>query len=487
MGVIRNQSITNSINLYLGIVIGAINTILIFPYVFESNPEYWGLLQILVSYSLIFSTFSHLGSPHILLRYFPKANNKSQLIGFLISICFIGYLIFLLIFVFFQNFLLDSLDSTQLVKDNFYLIGFLVFSLSFFDLLSSLSRSYLDSSTPVFFSEVFIRLCVSILLIIYNYEFINFNSFLILFIVIYLSKFLLFLSIQLKNNYLTFSFNFSNINIKEKFKYGFYVLTAGGSAVIVSRFDILMIEYFIDLKHVAYYSLAFFMGSVIKVPSRSISSISSPLIAKYFEQKKYAEIQTIYSKTSINLLIIGGVIFLCIMLNIDDILNLLPENFSHGKYVVLLIGSTQLISLIAGLHNLILLHSSYYKSIIYFNFILVISTFITNIIFIPLYGINGAALATLLSTLLFNTIRMLYVYKKLNFQPFSKKTLIAILMIIIIFFMLNYVPLTSSPFVNIFIKSLVTFILVAFAVQYFSLSDDINTIINDIKKNYLKI
>ena len=81
MGVIRNQSITNSINLYLGIVIGAINTILIFPYVFESNPEYWGLLQILVSYSLIFSTFSHLGSPHIMLRYFPKANNKSELIG----------------------------------------------------------------------------------------------------------------------------------------------------------------------------------------------------------------------------------------------------------------------------------------------------------------------------------------------------------------------------------------------------------------------
>ena len=57
MGIIRNQSINNSINIYVGIIIGAINTILIFPHVFESNPEYWGLIQILISYSVIFSTF----------------------------------------------------------------------------------------------------------------------------------------------------------------------------------------------------------------------------------------------------------------------------------------------------------------------------------------------------------------------------------------------------------------------------------------------
>ena len=84
MGVIIKQSINNSINIYIGIIIGAINTILIFPYVFESNPEYWGLLQILVSYSVIFSTevLCHLGSPNILIRYFPKKLNKTHLISF---------------------------------------------------------------------------------------------------------------------------------------------------------------------------------------------------------------------------------------------------------------------------------------------------------------------------------------------------------------------------------------------------------------------
>ena len=87
-----------------------------------------------------------------------------------------------------------------------------------------------------------------------------------------------------------------------------------------SRFDLLMIEYYIDLKHVAFYTLAFFMGSLLGLLSeRSISLIASPLVAKYFEKKDYDNIQSIYSQESINLLIIGKYYFLCVLLNIDDI------------------------------------------------------------------------------------------------------------------------------------------------------------------------
>jgi len=247
----------------------------------------------------------------------------------------------------------------------------------------------------------------------------------------------------------------------------------------------LMIEHYLDLKQVAYYGLAFFIGSVIRVPSRSISSISSPLIAKSFEENNNSNIQNIYSKTSINLLIIGGVIFLCIMLNIDDILLILPEKFSHGKFVVLFIGMAQLVNLVAGLHGLILVHSSYYKSIIYFNVFLFVVTFITNIIFIPKYGINGAALATLVSLFLFNASRMVYVYKTMKFHPFSVKTAIAFLMIAGIYILLSIIPLTSFSFVNIFIRCILACSLVVFCVLYFKLSEDISQIIQSNLNKFL--
>lgn len=483
MGIIRNQSIKNSISLYIGVSIGAINTILIFPHVFENNPEYWGLLQILVSYSIIFSSFSHLGSPSILLRFFPKINSKGDLISFSLILCAIGFTLFFLLFSLFKEHLLSYLGTSPLLVDNFYLVGVLVFSITFFEVFTSLSRSYFDSATPVFLNEVFLRVCILVLLIIYKYEYISFNDFLLSYVTFYIIKLVILVFLQWRKNRLTFSKNRNTSSFKEQIKYGLYVLTGGGAAILVSRFDILMIEYYLDLKQVAYYGLAFFIGSVIKIPARSISSISTPLIAKAFENNNLSEINTIYRKTSINLLIIGGLIFLCVSLNVDDILSLLPPKFSRGKFVILIIGCAQLIPLLAGLHGSILVNSSYYKSIIYFNLFLFMVTFVTNVLLIPLYGIDGAAMATLLSIALFNAVRMFYIYKKLYIQPFTTKTSYAIVLIIVIYVCFSFISFTDVAILNIILRSIICFVIITWSVKRFNLSDDlINVIDNFLKK-----
>ena len=478
MGIIRTQSIKNSLTLYLGVVVGAVNTILIFPFVFEEHPEYWGLIQILVSYSIIFSSFSHLGSPNIIIRFFPKIENKGSLLFTNLLLCFFGFLLFLFFFFFFENYFLDKVDATPLLKDYFYLVGFIVFSTTFFDFLTSISRSYLDSSTPVFLNEVFHRLCILLILCLFHYDFLNLPLFLFLYTSIYFLKLLILWVCQLKNNRLSLSFNLSKSEVKQQLRYGMWVLSGGGAAILVSRFDMLMIEHYLDLKQVAYYGLAFFIGSVIKVPSRSVESISSPLIASSFKENDLGNIQTIYSKTSINLLIIGSILFLCISLNINDILSILPEKFSKGRFVIIIIGIAQLINLTAGLHGLILLHSSYYRSIVYFNIFLFAVTFITNVLLIPIYGINGAAMATLISIFLFNTVRMLYVYYQLSMHPFSKKTVMVIISLVVVFVVTYLLPMTSVGLINIFIRCLVSCVLFIISIRILNLSDDINSIIN---------
>ena len=120
---------------------------------------------------------------------------------------------------------------------------------------------------------------------------------------------------------------------------------------------------------------------------------------------------------------------------------------------------------------------------IYFNIFLFIVTFITNVIFIPKFGINGAALATFVSILTFNSVRMLYVYKKMNFHPFSIKTAIALLMILVIYFLISILPLSSasliSSIINIIIRCVIACSLVIAVVQYFKLSEDISHIIHN--------
>ena len=80
MGVIRKQSISNSIIFYLGMTIGAINTVLIYPNVFNDQPEHWGLIQLIVAYGLVLSTFtSFLEFQKFCLKFFPTYRDKSKL------------------------------------------------------------------------------------------------------------------------------------------------------------------------------------------------------------------------------------------------------------------------------------------------------------------------------------------------------------------------------------------------------------------------
>jgi O-antigen/teichoic acid export membrane protein len=92
---------------------------------------------------------------------------------------------------------------------------------------------------------------------------------------------------------LKLTLNFSNINIKEILKYGFFVLLGGASAMLVSKLDMMMIAKFLSLEQVAYYSIAFYMGNAIGVPARAIGSISAPLLARLLKDNNIKEINII--------------------------------------------------------------------------------------------------------------------------------------------------------------------------------------------------
>ena len=125
---------------------------------------------------------------------------------------------------------------------------------------------------------------------------------------------------------LLFSFSLKSLNFKEMIKYSSYVFVGGASVMLVTRLDMLMIGAMLDLEQLAYYTLAFYIGSAIKVPGKAIVSISMPLLSKAWENKDFKQINDIYKKSSINQFIIGGIIFLCVWVNIDIIfINKIPK------------------------------------------------------------------------------------------------------------------------------------------------------------------
>ena len=83
-----------------------------------------------------------------------------------------------------------------------------------------------------------------------------------------------------------------------------------------------------------------------------------------------------------------------------------------------------------GVNGAIIVNSDYYKFDLYTNLFLLIVTIITNIILIPIYGIDGAAMATAISLLLFNFIRVILIYVKMKIHPCSNSSLYTIVILL---------------------------------------------------------
>jgi len=485
MGIVRNQSIKNSISFYIGMAIGAINTVIIYPNVFNDHPEHFGLIQILIACAIVVSVFSTLGIPKIFVRFFPTIKEKGQLYFLSLITSLLGFAFAVLSYFLFKEQIFELLNASQLLRDNFFYIILLVFFIGFYDVLTAVSRSFLSAATPIFINEVFLKVYSMLVLLLHWFGYLDFTTFLKAYLFGYFLKFAILFLIQWKNDRFSLAFSVNDLKLKEILSFGLFVFIGGASVMIVTRIDMMMIGSMLDLEQVAFYTVAFFIGNAIKVPGKSIGAISIPLVAKAWGKQDYKEIQTLYTKSSINQLIIGGVLFLCIWLNIDEIFSLLPTKFQGGKWVVFYIAIAQLFSMANGINGTIIVNSKYYRYDLYTNVILVFVTIATNYLLIPEYGIDGAAMATAISVLLFNLIRLILIKVKMNMHPFSLQTIKTILLLFAMFFTLDFLPNSSYAFVDIIWKSIVVVILFIPAVMYFNLSEDITAIVKELKAKLL--
>ena len=94
-------------------------------------------------------------------------------------------------------------------------------------------------------------------------------------------------------------------------------------------------------------------------------------------------------------------------------------------------------------------------------------------------------MATAISILLFNIIRLTLIKVKMNMHPFSLKTLYAILLLFGMYFCLYYfLPNSSNYLFDIIWKSLLIVIIFIPSVFYLNLSEDINQLLIQVRKYF---
>jgi O-antigen/teichoic acid export membrane protein len=226
------------------------------------------------------------------------------------------------------------------------------------------------------------------------------------------------------------------------------------------------------------------MTSIIQAPQRGIIAASIAHLSQAWKDKNMALIQKIYQRSSINLLLFGLGLFVLISLNYKEAIHTfgLKESFTLGFNAFLLLGAAKVIDLGTGLNAQIIGTSNYWRFELTSGLILLGVTLPLTYILIKQMGITGTAIASLVSTTIYNTIRIIFLWKKFKLQPFTKTSLYTIIIAGLCYGLCYILFKNMHGFGGLVARTASFVILYGTAVVVFNLSPDVKPVWLTIKK-----
>ncbi len=488
MGIVARQSSWNLMFIILGFAVGGLSKFFLMPRVLTEDQL--GKLDLLVNHAMILAVILNFGFSNTIIKFFKvyelKEKAKELSFNLLIYPLMIGGLVSLILIFFPELYSpLVEKSSQSFMEDSIGILMLMAMSLTAFASLSAISSSYLKSTFPVFLTELFVRLVFIAGVVVFYFDWIGFTDLVIIYGSAYLMiAILIVISLRSQMSYrLSYLKTIKRDEWKNLFNYSSYALLDSGASKLVNILDILMLGRLMSAKFVGFYTIGMAVSAVIKMSSRAITPIASPLIAKAWAENNHEDIQSIYHKSSLNQMIIGALMFCGIWVSIDQIEMLLPEEYRHIKYVVFWLGIGNLINVSAGINGNIIVNSSSYRVNLYLNSLLLGLTYVFNVLLIPEYGIEGASLATCLSLGVFNLAKFLFLYRKWKFQPFTIKHLgVLAILLLSIFVGEQMSGLFSNGIVELLVKSGVVSLMFCTIIYVSRISPDLNQTVQGLLK-----
>lgn len=481
MGIIRQQTIKGSVFSYLGAVLGLVNTGILFPRILE--PDKIGLLSWLVAVSAIAAQFSTLGFNNVTSRLFPYfRNEKRKHHGFLIilfCVGMVGFIFALIAFFVAKPFAIEMYrqESPLYTRFIYYLLPLVFFSL-YFNLLDGYNRVMYDVVSGTFFRDIVFKLLTLGGIVLYWQGVIDFSAFLLLYVIAYcLPAVLLFLLLWSRGQ-ISFGFEGGFIGSdlrRSMFSVSFFGILNGLSDKLTNNIDRIMIVAMAGLGANGIYATMANFGVLVSMPSRSLKKIASTVIAEAWKRDDRDVIGKVYSQSGLHQFIAACLLFIGIWVNIDNIFQIVTPRFLAGKYVVLFIGLTHVLNMLSGVSGVVIQNSPHYRVQTYLMITFGCMVLGTNALMIPLWGITGAAVATLVSSFIFNFLKFLFLYRKYRLQPFNYKYLEVVGVSVFTYIVGYVIPQMQWFVVDIIIRSMVVGVVFVTLIIIFRISDDLNT------------
>ena len=468
MGVIIRQSIKGTIVNYIGIAIGIFTTFFVMTKYLTTEEV--GFTRVMIDSATMFSGLAMLGTSSSSFRFYPyfKKDDSEEDHGFFfwtLVIPFIGFLLYSIVFLLLKDSVTASFAEKSALFNNYYYFLFpMGFCFLYIRIFETNSNLLMRIAVPNFIREVLVRLLTLIVYLLYAFRVVSLDGFVVLFCLVYVIA-------TLVN--LVYFFSLKKINLKPDFKfitkslrrdylfYTAFLLLAALSDYITPFLNTFFVSAKLGLAFTGIYTIAVNVVTMIDVPYRSLSSISTPIISRHMKEGDIPEVSALCKKVSLHQLLISAFLFYLIWINLDFFYELIPngEAYSAAKYVVLILGTHRLIYTTCSAGASVISYSKFYYLSLFFSFFLTFAAIFLNNKLIPIYGMNGAALATLFSYVSYMALLLIVARFAIGVRTFSPGHLKALGLYVVLFALyMAWSSLITPFFMNLdmsgFIRSL---------------------------------
>ncbi len=485
MSNIRRQSIISSFIVYAGFALGFLNTYLFTKEGGFTKSQY-GLTNTFIAVATIMFSIASVGMHSYILKFYPyyKDNlpdRKNDQLTWSLLFSLGGFALVAFLGIAGRG-VVDKIFANQpLFLSYYYWIFPFALGLTVFSILEAYAWQHHRSVVTNYLREVQFRFFVTILILLVTYGLIETFD---LFVKLYAFTFpalalILFIYLWRTGR---IHFTFSRSHVSKKFYRKIVMLVSfvwtGGLIFNLSYvFDTIVLTAVLSngLEIAGIFTLGQYMTSLIQAPQRAVITASVAPLSQAWKNKDLGKIRRIYMRSSINQLLFSVGMFALIWMNFrDGILTFnIQKDFLLAADVFFLMGIMRIIDMGTGVNAQIISTSVYWRFEFITGLILLGISLPLNYILTRQLGLTGPAIANLVSFTVYNFIRYMFLLRKFNMQPFTIKSLYAILVAAVAYFVCYFLFKDESGLIWMIIRSVVFLILFIPAVILLKISPDV--------------
>lgn len=463
MGIVARQSIKGTIATYIGVAVGIVTTFFIQTKALQ--PEEIGLIDVLIQCAVLFAGLAQLGTNSSAMRYYPYFKDPEHrdhgFFGWTVLVPLIGFSVFLLAFWAFKTPIVNFFTKDSgMFSDYVVFVIPLAFFLLYISVFETNSNLLLRIVLPRFIREVGLRVGTLIIYLLYYYKVISFDGVIIAFCVMYGLATLINIIYLLSLQRVSFKIEWGYVSEQLRRDFLFYTLFMITSALAGNMIPMLS-KFFVagktGFRLAGVFTIATNIAALVEMPYRSLGAISRPHISDAMAKKDVDTADNLCKSVALHQFIVGSFVFLLVWINIDFLFDLLPNGdiYRLGKWTVLILCLGRLIYSTLGVASTALSYSKYYYYSLIFTIIMAGLSIWLNSWLVPKWDINGGALASVVSYVIYFALLLSFIWWKIRVQPFSRKMLPVALVILALFALnLAWSSLLTPWFAGLFAKAI---------------------------------